>query len=424
MTKSNFPFKKLLVSSAFLVAGVVSTNANAQLADPPIVCPGYEPEPTKIVGERVGKKIQKAFEFYSADQADEALEVLREIETKNEFDRAYADRFLGNILAVKEGGAKEALQFLTRAAEPNVLSANEQAITLRNVADLNLQEQNFSAAIQWYQRWLDYTCKEDPVVYLRISSAYFNDKKMAEVIAPADKAIALYEKPEKNAYILKISSYVERKMFKEAIDVAETLLKIFPEEQRWWKQLGYYYMQQEQYAKALSTFELAHGQGFLTKENEVKVLAQLYATNEIPHRAAVVQEKYLDSGLIKKTKESLSAAANSWHQARNYKKAAKFYGEAAKVANDSSLYRRQGGLLLIAEDFKGAVTALEKALSMGVSGEGQVQLDLMQANFHQGKFKTAYKHMLEAKKDRGAARTARAWESYIKEKAKNRGINI
>ena len=247
---------------------------------------------------------------------------------------------------------------------------------------------------------------------------------MAQVIAPADKAIALYEKPEKNPYILKISSYVERKMFGEAIDVAETLLKIFPEEQRWWKQLGYYYMQQEQYGKALSTFEMAHGQGFLTKENEVKILAQLYSTNEIPHRAAIVQEKYIDSGLIKSTKESLSATANAWHQARNYKKAAKFYGEAAKLADDAALYRKQGGLLLTAEDYKGAVAALEKAMSMGVSGKGQVQLDLMQANFHQGKFKAAYRHMLEAKKDRGSARSARAWESYIKEKAKNRGINI
>jgi tetratricopeptide (TPR) repeat protein len=426
MKNSNFPFKSLLVSGAFALTGFISTGAQAQLTNAPVVCPGYEVQPTKIVGERVGKKIQKAFEFYTTDMVSEAIEELRDIKTKNEFDRAYTDRFLGNILAVSKDkdNSKEALALLTRAAEPGVLSALEQSETMRNVADLNLQEQNFEEAIVWYNRWLDYTCKEEPVVYLRIASSYFSSKQMDKVIAPADKAIALYEKPEKNAYILKMSSFVERKMFDEAIDVAETLLQIFPEDQRSWKQLGYYYMQVENYPKALSTFEMAHGQGFLTKENEVKVLAQLYSTNEIPHRAAVIQEKYLDNGLIKTTKESLSAAANSWHQAREYRKAAKFYGQAAKLADDAGLYRKQGGLLLTAEDYKGAVAALEKAVSMGVSNEGQVQMDLMQANFHQGKFKAAYKHMLEAKKDRNAARSARAWESYIKEKAKNRGINI
>lgn len=426
MKHSIFPFKSLLVSSALALTGLVSGMAQAQLADPPIVCPGYEVQPTKIVGERVGKKIQKAFEFYSADMVTEAIEELRDIKTRNEFDQAYADRFLGNILAVSKGDGqtKEALQILTKAAEPGVLSALEQSETMRNVADLNLQEQNFEEAIVWYNKWLDYTCKEEPVVYLRIANAYYSSKQMEKVIAPADKAISLYEKPEKNAYILKMSSFVERKMFNEAIEVAETLLQLFPEEQRSWKQLGYYYMQVENYAKALSTFEMAHRQGFLTKENEVKVLSQLYSTNEIPHRAAVIQEKYLDSGLIKKTKETLSAAANAWHQAREYKKAARFYGEAAQLANDARLYRKQGGLLLTAEDYKGAVVALEKAIAMGVESQGQVQMDLMQANFHQGKFRAAYRHMQEAKKDKTSSRSARAWESYIKEKAKNRGINI
>jgi hypothetical protein len=48
----------------------------------------------------------------------------------------------------------------------------------------------------------------------------------------------------------------------------------------------------------------------------------------------------------------------------------------------------------------------------------------MEANFYQNKFRTAYKYVLEAKKSKQMKRNAEAWAPYIKEKAKNRGINI
>jgi tetratricopeptide (TPR) repeat protein len=247
---------------------------------------------------------------------------------------------------------------------------------------------------------------------------------MEKVVGAADKAIELAEEPDKNAYILKMSSYVERKQYANAKDVAEVILKLFPEDSRNWIQLGFYYMQLEDYPKALSTFELAHNQGYLTKESQLKALAQLYGTNEIPHRAALIQEKYIGSGMIKRNKDTLSALANSWHQARDYRKAAKYYGEAAALAKDASLYKKQGSLLLSAEDYKGAEAALKKALELGIESEGQTHVELMQAHFYQNDLKQAYQAMQAAKQHSSSARTARSWESYIKKTAENRGISI
>ena len=58
-------------------------------------------------------------------------------------------------------------------------------------------------------------------------------------------------------------------------------------------QLGTFYMMEDQYAKALQTMELAYKQGYLEKESEIKALAQLYATNEIPIKSAQLQETYI-----------------------------------------------------------------------------------------------------------------------------------
>jgi secreted PhoX family phosphatase len=49
---------------------------------------------------------------------------------------------------------------------------------------------------------------------------------------------------------------------------------------------------------------------------------------------------------------------------------------------------------------------------------------MMEASFYTGDFRTAFVHVQEAKKDSATARSARSWEPYIKEKAKNRGITL
>ena len=85
---ANYPLIKWL-SSSLLVFGALTMNvANAQVSSP-VVCAGYKKGPTKIPGQRVGKKVQRAFEAYNNDQVDEAIEILKDIDASDEFDRAY-----------------------------------------------------------------------------------------------------------------------------------------------------------------------------------------------------------------------------------------------------------------------------------------------------------------------------------------------
>jgi len=120
----------------------------------------------------------------------------------------------------------------------------------------------------------------------------------------------------------------------------------------------------------------------------------------------------------------LASVANSYHQAKNYDLAANYYGKAAAKSSDPEHYRKQGTLLLVAEDYDGAIRALNNALDRGAENPANIHFSLMEANFYKGDFKAAYEHVQEAKKDRSMRRNASAWEPYIKEKAKNRGINI
>nr|WP_189403769.1 tetratricopeptide repeat protein [Alteromonas halophila] len=417
--------KTFKMSAIALVMGVGAvTAAPAMAQSSAIVCPGYEKGKTTLVGERTGKKVQKAFEAYNEDKTNEALDILYDIEPSDDFDKAYVGRFIGNLLASQEGQGTKALGYLRDAVDPKVLNDTEHAQTLKLIGDLSMQEEKYTDAIDMYQKWMDFTCKEDADVYTRMAQAYYESGQLAKMVEPADNAIRLLEEPNKNPYVLKMTSYYERKMYPETVEVARQLVQLFPENPQWWIRLGFFYMLVEDYKLALSTFDMAYLQGFLKKESEIKTLSQLYATNGMPWRAAKLLVKYVDSGLLEDDAEMLSNIANSFHQSKNYETAANYYGLAAQKSNDPEHYRKKGTLLLVAQDYKGAINALKNALERGAESPASIHFSLMEANFYAGNFKEAYRHVQEAKKDRAVRRNAVAWEPYIKEKAKNRGIEI
>jgi Flp pilus assembly protein TadD len=420
---------KILITAGALVFGSYSTLTMAQQALP-IDCPGYTQPKTRLLGERAGKKLQSAYEVYLNEELEEkarikqAIEMLREIEPKEPFDIATVDRFLGQLLVSEDGKQLEALALLTSSAELNVLNDKDQADMLKLVADLSIQEEKYENSVKWYEKWMKFTCKEDADIYTRMAKAYTEMKEFDKVLTVADKAIAAYEKPNKNPYALKINAYHEKKEYKGAVEVAEILVELFPGEKNWWSQLGFFYMLTEDYNKALSTFALAYHQGYLTKKSEFRALVQLYASSDVPFKAAQLQIKYMKSGLLDDNATDLAGLANTLQLAREYTEAAKYYGQAAAKSGDADYYRKQGVLLLTAEDYKGAIAALNKSLESGVDTEGKVHFSLMEANFYTGNYRQANVHANEAKKDPSLRRNALAWIPYIKQKADNRGIKL
>lgn len=415
--------KHLCAVSVVSAAAFVPMTVMAQ-ASSPIVCPDYKRGTTNIPGQKVGKKVGQALEAYNNDLVDDALNILFEIETSNTFDRAFADRFIGNLLATQNGKAKQSIEYLQKAVQPNELNDVEQVGTIKLIADLSLQEGLYDDAIKSYKQWLTITCKEDYDVYFRMANAYYQTQRYAEIIEPINKAIALADKPNKTAYALKMTSYYNRKMYKETIAVQEETVKVFPDDKAQWTQLGFFYMLVEDHKKALSTFEIAYDQGFLTKPAEVKALSQLYTMNDIPIKAAKVLEKHVKSGFVDKDEKMLTSIATSYQQAKEFREAANYYGQAAAMSSDPDLYQKQGMVLFASERYSDAIVALQKALDAGSDKKGPINLALMQASFDKGDFRAAYKYVQEAKKDRNTSRNARSWEPYIKEKAKNRKIRL
>lgn len=418
-------FKKL--ATALVIASAVTTvqlplsfDVNAAEAKQE-----KKKRPTQLVGPSVGKKVQKAFELYSADDIDGALVILLDIDASKEYDKAYVNRFIAVMYATKGNQEDKAISYLSQAVEADILNESDHGEAIKLLADLQMQTKKYEDALKNYAAWMEFTGKEDAGTYVKIAQAQYELRRLDKMVEPADKAIALYgDKPNQNPYILKLTSYYERKMYKEGVGVLETVLQLFPENKQWWTQLGMFYLLVEDYEKALQTLDMAYKQNFLEKESELKTLASLYQSNGVPYKAARLLEKHINSGEIKRDDQTLSSLANAFHAAQHIDLAAKYYGEVAKLTNEAQHWRKQGMLLKQDEQFKGSIVALNKALEKDVKNKGSIYMSLAESHFYLGQYKQAHVEIKRAMQDPKSRKAARSWKSFIEDTARRKGVAI
>ncbi|WP_394204035.1 tetratricopeptide repeat protein [Shewanella waksmanii] len=379
-------------------------------------CP-IEKRQSKAVGQSAAKKVQKSFEAYQEGNVDEAIAILLEANSRNDFDKAYIARMLGNFYAEK-GQMSTAIKYLKTAVDADILGGTDHGATLRLYADLLIQEKKFKESIPVYFDWMAFTCKEDAQVYRRIGIAYSELKQWDKVLEVADKGIGLSDKPDKGLYQMKLTAYFNKKDYKNAINVLETMVPLFQDDKRLWVQLAQFYLMTEDFTNSLATYDLAYRNGFLETAGNITRYTQLLASNGSAYRAANVFEKHLKSGLIEKKEKTYSMLAGFFHNAKELSKGAEYYGKAAEINNDGKLYLRQARLLTLQEKHKQAIPVLKKALEAGDVNKGQVQFELALAYLGIKQYKAAYERCKLAAKDKKTAKTAKSYLAYIEEKAR------
>ncbi|MEH6395587.1 hypothetical protein [Pseudoalteromonas sp.] len=378
---------------------------------------------TRVMGERVGKKVIKAFDLYNEEKLDEAIAMLKEIDASDDFDKATVNRYLGSMYGQKEQ-YKTAIKHLQLAVAPDVLNFADQEQSLKTLGDMYAGTEQYAKAKEAYVAWMDFTGEEDATVYTRIAQANYQLEQFKDVFSPADKAIKLQKEPNKGPYQLKLGSYFELKDYKNMVKVGEEIVRIWPDDKKAWVSLGKYYLQTEDYKTGLATMEVAYKNGYFESEVDYKVLSNFYSLNEIPYKAALVLEKSINDKIVKRNKQNISAVASNYHRSKDIEKAAKYYEEAAKFDDDAELYRKAGSLLLQSQNYSAAVVRLNKALELGSDKKGTIYSDLAEAYYYQEKYKQAYAAITKAMDDPRTRKFAKGWSVFIKDKAARNGVKI
>jgi len=416
----------LIVASVSIIQLPIVTDVQAAGAEE---TQKKEKRKNRLVGPSVGKKMGKAFEAYNLESADgsnveTAINLLLDINAKKDYDKAYLGLFIGKLYA-QTGEETKAIDYIKKAVATDLLNEPDHESGIKLLADLQFQSKQYKDAIANYHAWMEFTGKADAVIWMKVAQSSLQLKSYDKVVSAADNAIAaLGDKKNKDPYILKLNAYYERKMFKECVDVLETVVQIFPEVVLFWTQLGQFYAMVEDFPKSLATIDLAYKQGYLDKSSQVEMLSNLYAQSEMPFKAASILEKHIDSGLVKRDDKNIKTLANYYHAALEINKAAGYYGELAKMTNDAKHYSKQGMLLNQDEQFSKGIVALKKALDVGVKNEGRLYQSIAESYYYLGKYKQAYVYIQKAMKEPKSRKAAKGWAVFIKEAAQRKNVSI
>lgn len=385
---------------------------------------------SEAVSERVGRVLMTAFELYEEENIDGALAELEGASPRSDYDRAYLARFMGNLQAANDQ-ADAAIANVKRAVDLNILNFNDHAAAMKLLADLNIQESNHEEALRNYRDWIQFSGQLEADVFVRMASAHMELENYDRVIPLARAALELMDEPNRNPYVLQVAAFFETQQIGEAIKVLEEGLNVLPDQNRWWSQLGMFYLMEEQSEKALATMEIAYLAGFLEQENNFRALIQMYSNEMIPYKAAETMRKHVNEGDIESTARNLSISASSYHTAREFTDAAEMYSRAIEASDDRAerqrFYRRRGEALILAGSYGEAAGAFSNALRLLPSGDpdgGRLNMSLAEALFYSEDYRDAYAAAMEAAEYSDQRRNAESWANYIKTTAERRGVDI
>ncbi|MDV6317155.1 hypothetical protein [Idiomarina sp. HP20-50] len=426
---------KAFVSALAFISVMLTTSVPAKAQDLGFNIPDKETveaqkkaRENKAASQSIGRAIMDAFELYEQEKIKEAIAVLEEQDPEPGYDSAYLARFLGNLYAADERMG-DALRILKDAVDQNVLGWNDQAAGLKLVGQISLQEEKYEQSLEYLRKWVQFTGQRDAGVFEYMANAHYQLKNFAKIIPFARASMAASEEPNKNIYNLMMASYYERKMYSDAIRILEEGLNKLPEVTSWWPQLAQFYMLEENYGKSLQTMEVAYLAGYLDKENQYKMLVQLYDNEGIPYKAAATMEKHIEAGDIEDTAKNYATVANSYHRAKELEEAVAWYGRAAELSDDAEdkgeYYRKQGDLMILNQQYIAATDPLKKALDfLARDEEGRIYMSLAEAYFYGGDYRQAMRYVDEAATFDGQRRSARSWKGYIQSTAKRKGIEL
>ncbi|CAH1606222.1 putative TPR domain protein, component of TonB system [Vibrio jasicida] len=326
----------------FLIGAVLSLSAFTTVANE--------------LSQYTATRVQRAHNLAQEEKLQEAISTLEGLDLSRGYDQAFVARMLG-IFYWQNEQVKPAIKQLEIAVNSGLLEDEQAWQTRKMLADMLLNEQQFSKALPHYYD----LSKSVPAsqkayeIWLRIAQSHYQLSQWNKVLS----AMARYEKygqPDEMAPLsIKLSAELELKKWQHAIGTIKRLIAIEPERVEWWRQLVALYLRVDDDKRALDALALAKLKGVELNQDDLKLLAQLYGKRGIPERAAKVLGELNEVNSDSKLK---AQQATYWQMAKEWDKSIASWRVAAKL--DRQYYWNLSQLLVQEGHYKDALIALDK----------------------------------------------------------------
>lgn len=346
-----------------------------------------EPKSASISSEAMQKKISTAYDALDGDQAKAKSLLTEVLENKraNKYDQALALRGLSQI-ALDEENIDQALDYSERALATEALDNKSHFDTLYLIAQININEQDYEKALSAIDRWMSLSGAQKPEAYALKGNALYRLERYPEAGEALKKAIALSKEPNSSWNEMLIATYEESGNTAGAAAIAEETLKKDPDNKQATLQLAQIYVDAEQTEKAAALLDSANQRGLIDDEKSLVYLANLYHEMEKPQQAATILKSAMDKGQVKPEEVNFTRLGNYYYDAENFDAALEAYTKGASLSKEGNLdYQRAYLLLQEKEDVAAGKAAVETALRKGgLKQQGQALILLGNAELELG----------------------------------------
>ncbi|MEH6583665.1 MAG: tetratricopeptide repeat protein [Halioglobus sp.] len=334
----------------------------------------------------------------------------------NSYELANVYNLYAFIHYSNEDYAKALQSYESVVAQPDIPIAME-INTKYTIAQLYFVQEQWGKGIAALLEWFKVTENPPASAHILLAQGYYQQKDYDKALFNVEKAISMYKAKEKTPkeqwYNLARFLYFDKDDVPNAVRTLEELLKYYPKKQ-YWVQLSHMYGEQKKESWQLAAMETAYVQDMLDKGTEQTTMAYLYLNAEVPYKAAKVMDKGIKNKSVEATSKNYEILGNSWRQAQEVKKAIPAMEQAAAKSDKGELYARLGNVYLDGDQYKKAISSINKGLSRGgVKRPDTARLVLGMAYFNDKQYSKARDAFKAAEKDERSEKYASQWLKYL-----------
>jgi len=419
-------------SAAFLLPLLVAVVApNASISGAVVVAaekeePKYKNVKTRkrqSVGARCSKALEKVQPEIELENWPVSLEMLKEIEVNvktcaSDYEQTQVWKFSAYIYYSLDD-YNSAIRSYMKVVDGEGTPIELKLDTRYTLAQLyTVQEDYKNAAIQ-LEIWMEASVIVGADAKMLLAQIYYQLERKNDSLRYVNEAIADVEAkailPKEGWWGLQRVLYYEKNDYKKVVNILEKLVKHYP---KWtyWRQLGGMYGEQEREMDRLVATEMVYLNGQLSKESQVLSMAYMYLGAEVPYRAAVIIEKGMKDGIIKRSAKNLEILGTAWYQAKDLNNAVKALENASKKSDTGNLQARLAGIYLDLGRDAAAYKAASRADKKGdVKKPDSNFLVMGNALINLNCYKDAvgaFKKSLKVAKDKKGKRYPKQWIRY------------
>lgn len=347
---------------------------------------------------------------------DQMISESRDSKKLNSYELANVYNLYAFIYYSAEDYANALKSYENVVSQPDIPLAME-INTKYTIAQLYFVQEQWSKGIKALLSWFEVTENPPANSYILLAQGYYQLKDYDKALFNVEKAIGMHKAkdktPKEQWYNLARFLYFDKDDVPNAVRTLEELLKYYPKKQ-YWVQLSHMYGEQKKESWQLAAMETAYVQDMLDKGTEQITMAYLYLNAEVPYKAAKVIDRGIGNDSVETTSKNFEILGNAWRQAQEVEKAIPAMEQAAAKSDKGELYTRLGNVYLDGDQFKKAITSINKGLSRGgVKRPDTARLVLGMAYFNDKQYSKAREAFKAAKKDERSEKYASQWLKYL-----------